>query len=105
MIEPVYSPGLEGVIAGQTAISVIKDEDGADLHYRGYPIAELVQHAKYHALGLEPRLNTAIFAMARVPAWSAHFLEQRANNRLFAPRSTYVGSAMRHMPGVNHHHS
>jgi 2-methylcitrate synthase/citrate synthase II len=34
---PTYSPGLEGVIAGETSISSV--EDG--LRYRGYPVAEL----------------------------------------------------------------
>src|SRR5262245_49957940 len=36
----VYCPGLDTVIAGDTAISSI--EDG--LRYRGYPVGELVEH-------------------------------------------------------------
>jgi 2-methylcitrate synthase/citrate synthase II len=40
---PVYSPGLEGVIAGETAISTV--EDG--LRYRGYPVGELVERASF----------------------------------------------------------
>src|SRR5207237_8723785 len=38
-----YSPGLEGVIAGETAVSSL--EDG--LRYRGYPVGELVAHCSY----------------------------------------------------------
>src|SRR6478735_2807332 len=38
-----YSPGLEGVVAGETAISSI--EDG--LRYRGYSVAELAEHATF----------------------------------------------------------
>src|SRR5262245_65731258 len=38
-----YSPGLEGVIAGETAVSSI--EDG--LRYRGYPVGELVANCSY----------------------------------------------------------
>jgi citrate synthase len=38
-----YSPGLEGVIAGETAVSTV--EDG--LRYRGYPVGELVDRASY----------------------------------------------------------
>ena len=38
-----YSPGLEGVIAGETAISSV--EDG--LRYRGYPVTELAEHATF----------------------------------------------------------
>jgi citrate synthase len=52
----------------------------------------------YHALGLEPQLNTPIFAMARIPGWCAHFMEQRQRNRLFTPRAAYVGPAQRHVP-------
>ncbi len=38
-----YSPGLEGVIAGETAISTV--EDG--LRYRGYAVADLVAKCTY----------------------------------------------------------
>ncbi|MCS6850618.1 MAG: citrate synthase [Gemmataceae bacterium] len=34
----IYSPGLEGVIAGETAISTVE----GGLRYRGYPVGELV---------------------------------------------------------------
>jgi 2-methylcitrate synthase/citrate synthase II len=40
---PKYSPGLEGVVAGETAISTI--EEG--LRYRGYPVGELAQHCTF----------------------------------------------------------
>ncbi|MBY0232088.1 MAG: citrate synthase [Gemmataceae bacterium] len=39
----VYSPGLEGVIAGETAVSTIVD----GLSYRGYPVGELVEHCSF----------------------------------------------------------
>src|SRR5262245_47152300 len=39
----VYSPGLEGVIAGETAISTIT----GGLRYRGYPVTELAEHATF----------------------------------------------------------
>jgi citrate synthase len=43
MTTPAYSPGLEGVIAGETSISSV--EDG--LRYRGYPVGELAQHCNF----------------------------------------------------------
>ena len=67
-----------------------------------YPNIDWPAGRLYHALGLEPRLNTAIFAMARVPGWSAHFLEQRDNNRLFGPRSQYIGPAPRRVRPLPH---
>jgi 2-methylcitrate synthase/citrate synthase II len=43
-----YSPGLEGVIASETAIANIEGKDGAGgLEYRGYPIEELAGHVSY----------------------------------------------------------
>jgi citrate synthase len=43
MSEPIYSPGLEGIIAGKTAVSTIE----GGLHYRGYSIEELAAHASF----------------------------------------------------------
>jgi citrate synthase len=37
-----YSPGLQGVIAGETSLSLV-DGDAGRLLYRGYPIGELVR--------------------------------------------------------------
>lgn len=39
----VYSPGLEGVIAGETAISTVT----GGLRYRGYPVTELSEHVSF----------------------------------------------------------
>ena len=44
-----YSPGLEGVIAGETALSFIDGAAGR-LLYRGYAIADLVLHGTYPAV-------------------------------------------------------
>jgi citrate synthase len=43
MTTEIYSPGLEGVIAGETAISTVT----GGLRYRGYPVGELVQKATF----------------------------------------------------------
>lgn len=39
----IYSPGLEGVIAGETAISTVE----GGLSYRGYPVTELAEKATF----------------------------------------------------------
>ncbi len=41
-----YSPGLKGVIAGETALALVDGERGR-LLYRGYPIGELVERGTY----------------------------------------------------------
>jgi 2-methylcitrate synthase/citrate synthase II len=43
MTSEIYSPGLEGVVAGETAISTVAD----GLRYRGYPVGELCDKATY----------------------------------------------------------
>jgi citrate synthase len=44
-----YSPGLEGVIAGETALSKVDGANGR-LTYRGYRIGDLVEHGTYPAV-------------------------------------------------------
>jgi citrate synthase len=43
---PNYSPGLEGVIAGISAISEI-DSDRSSLQYRGYDVHDLAEHGSF----------------------------------------------------------
>ena len=44
-----YSPGLEGVLAGETALSKVDGERGR-LVYRGYRIGDLVERGTYPAV-------------------------------------------------------
>jgi citrate synthase len=44
--ERAYSPGLQDVVAGETAIALVDGEAGR-LLYRGYPIGELVREGTY----------------------------------------------------------
>jgi citrate synthase len=57
-----------------------------------YPNVDFFSGAVYTLLGIPKYLFTPIFAMARVAGWLAHILEQRRNNRLYRPKSLYVGS-------------
>ena len=44
-----YSPGLEGVIAGETALALVDGANGR-LLYRGYPIVELVERGTFSSV-------------------------------------------------------
>ncbi len=45
----------------------------------------------YYSLGIPTDLFTPIFAISRTSGWTAHILEQLADNRLYRPLSEYTG--------------
>ena len=46
----------------------------------------------YYVIGLPIDLFTPFFAVSRMAGWTAHVLEQYADNRLIRPRADYIGS-------------
>ncbi|MGD8818124.1 MAG: citrate/2-methylcitrate synthase, partial [Acidobacteriota bacterium] len=45
----------------------------------------------YTYLGFPAELFPALFALSRIAGWTAHVMEQYADNQLIRPRSEYVG--------------
>ena len=65
----------------------------AEFSARGKEIwanVEFYKGAVFHSLGIPTRDFTAMFAMARVYGYIAHFLEFRKDSRLIRPRARYV---------------
>ena len=58
-----------------------------------YPNVDFYSASTYYTLGIPIDLFTPIFAVSRVSGWTAHCLEQYANNRLIRPRTDYIGPA------------
>jgi citrate synthase len=56
-----------------------------------YPNVDFYSASTYYTLGIAIDLFTPIFAVSRVSGWTAHCLEQYANNRLIRPRTDYIG--------------
>ncbi|PZW45892.1 citrate synthase [Humitalea rosea] len=54
----------------------------------------------YFLMGFDIPLFTPIFVASRVTGWSAHVIEQAANNRLIRPLSHYIGKAQRSVPSA-----
>jgi len=69
-----------------------------------YPDRPLKTNVEYYAapvlqgVGLTPDLFPATFSLARHAGWTAHVLEQAADNRLIRPDVRYVGPAERDLP-------
>lgn len=55
-----------------------------------YPIAYM-----YYLMDLPTPIYTPIFAVGRMAGWTAHVVEQLANNRLIRPKALYEGPAYR----------
>jgi citrate synthase len=55
------------------------------------PNVDFYSASTYYTLGIPIDLFTPIFAVSRISGWTAHCLEQYANNRLIRPRTDYIG--------------
>ena len=57
------------------------------------PNVDFYSASTYYMMGIPIDLYTPIFAVSRISGWTAHILEQYANNRLIRPRADYIGPA------------
>jgi len=55
------------------------------------PNVDFYSASTYYTMRIPIDLFTPIFAVSRISGWSAHVLEQYANNRLIRPRAEYLG--------------
>jgi citrate synthase len=55
------------------------------------PNVDFYSASTYYMMGIPIDLYTPIFAVSRISGWTAHILEQYANNRLIRPRADYIG--------------
>ena len=54
----------------------------------------------YHLMGFDTEMFTPLFIAARITGWTAHVMEQRANNALIRPLAQYDGPDERQVPGA-----
>ena len=60
-----------------------------------HPNLDLPAGPAYYLMGFDIPMFTPLFVMARTTGWSAHILEQQANNKLIRPLSAYSGADFR----------
>jgi len=56
-----------------------------------YPNVDFFAATVYYYLGIPTDLFTPVFSVSRMAGWTAHVMEQHADNRLIRPDSEYVG--------------
>ena len=60
-----------------------------------YPNLDFPSGPAYYMMGFDIDMFTPFFVMARITGWTAHIMEQLADNRLIRPLSQYNGAAQR----------
>ncbi len=58
-----------------------------------YPNVDFFAAAVYHYLRIPTDLFTPVFSVSRMAGWTAHIMEQHADNRLIRPDSEYIGES------------
>ncbi len=66
-----------------------------------YPNVDFYSAVVQHFLGIPVKYYTTLFAISRIAGWTAHILEQHADNRLMRPRSMFTGKYPREYVSVS----
>jgi citrate synthase len=66
-------------------------EEYIKTHKGLYANVDFYSASVYYMMDIPIDLDTTIFACSRISGWTAHVLEQYANNRLIRPRAEYIG--------------
>lgn len=76
--------------------SVMKKEKGL------FPNLDFYSASAFNYCAIPTCLFTPVFVISRISGWSAHIIEQRADNRLIRPISKYIGPAPRDFIAIDY---
>jgi citrate synthase len=83
---------LGELVGDTTYYRMSTDMERVVLEVKGlYPNVDFFAASVYHALGIPTDLFTPVFSVSRMAGWTAHVVEQHADNRLIRPDSEYIG--------------
>lgn len=66
-----------------------------------FPNADFYHAGTYRFLGIPTQLFTPIFVLSRLTGWTAHIVEQRADNRLIRPNADYIGPGLQEFAPID----
>ncbi len=96
---PTMRSCLEDLAAWKDDDSWVRMSDGLQkvmIEEKGiHPNLDFPAGPSYYMMGFDIEMFTPIFVMSRITGWTAHYLEQNADNRLIRPLSAYSGVAQR----------
>src|SRR3990167_1189338 len=93
---------MEAEACGDLGLYEISERIESLMHEKKnlFPNLDFYSASAYHYCGIPTELFTPIFVISRITGWSAHIFEQRADNRLIRPSSTYIGPELRVFPEI-----
>ncbi len=96
LLKPMAMELCQGKESKHLLATLIAVEEACQREFAGkgkeiWANVEFYKGAVFHSLGIPTHYFTAMFAMARVYGYIAHFLEFRRDSRLIRPRALYTG--------------
>lgn len=65
-----------------------------------FPNLDFYSASAYYFCKIPVELFTPLFVISRISGWTAHIIEQRANNKLIRPMADYIGPQLRKFVAV-----
>ncbi|WP_431268490.1 bifunctional 2-methylcitrate synthase/citrate synthase [Dankookia sp. P2] len=97
-----YAEKMAEVVGDRTWMAISRELADEMLTKKNiHPNLDFPAGPAYHLMGFEIPLFTPLFVASRITGWSAHVLEQGADNRLIRPLSWYEGPEQRPVPPLS----
>ncbi len=80
-----------GMLDIASQLADLASQDEYFIERKLFPNVDFYSAIMLDAIGISTDMMTPLFAMSRVAGWTAHIIEQWADNRLIRPRGNYIG--------------